>query len=189
MTDPVYGDNPINPTQLWNGSFRPPLMQDPYWVARRNVFAQMMADLLEALWLTRWRIAVMTAEGAQLTARGVELDYLQPDGWTEDRYRDVLVALLPATFARLTPAVVSGLAFALLDVGQSVTAVEYAPCSAHFTYLNTDADDGIAYFSALDRARPKGCQYYLTAHDGVNPPFTIDTSTIDGPDTLAELFS
>jgi hypothetical protein len=102
----------------------------------------------------------------------------------------VLVALLPATFARLTPAVVGAVATALLDVGQTFTAVEYAPCSAEFTYLDTDADDAVSYFAVLNnRARPLGCQYFLIAHDGVDPPFTIDTSTIDGPDTLAELFS
>lgn len=190
MTDPVYGDNPIDPEQLWNETFRPALLQDPYWIARRNVLVQMVRDVLEALWLTRWRTSVMTAEGVQLTERGAELQYLQPDGWTEGRYRNVLIALLPATFARLTPAVVGAVATALLDVGQSFTSVEYAPCSAEFTFLDTDAEDAIAYFTVLnERARPKGCQYFLIAHDGVAPPFTIDTSTIDGPDTLAELFS
>lgn len=190
MTDPVYGDNPIDPEQLWDETFRPALRDDPLWQARRAVFTTMVGHLLESLWLIRWRTSVLTAEGYQLQTRGAELQYLQPDGWTEDRYRAVLVALLPATFARLTPAVVGAVATALLDVGQTFTSKEYAPCSAQFTYLNTDADDAIAYFTVLnDRARPKGCQYYLTAHDGVNPPFTIDTSTIDGPDTLAELFS
>jgi hypothetical protein len=190
VTDPIYGDNPIDPTQLWNETFRPPLLGVMPFVAVRDVFGQMMSDLLESLWLTRWRRAVLTAEGYQLTERGEELAFLQPDGWTEDRYRDVLVALLPATFGRLTPQVVGNVATALLDVGQTFTMEEYAACSAEFVYYATSADDGQSYFSVLNgRARPKGCQYRLIAHDGVGAPFTVDTSTIDGPDTLAELFS
>lgn len=188
-TDPIYGDNPIDPAELWNATFRPPLIPDPYWTARRNVATQMLRDLLEAQWLTRWRTAVLTAVGVQLETLGAELAYDQPVGWTEDRWRAVLVALLPASLARLTTDVVEALAKALLDTGQSVTAVEEAPCSARFTYLETSADDAGAYISALDRARPRGCQYHLVAHPGGGgDPFTIDTSEIDGPDTLADLF-
>lgn len=189
MTDPIYGDNPIDPVEGWNETFRPPLVQDPEWVVWRAVFTGLVAEHLESAWLTRWRRSVLTAEGAQLAEHGAELGYPQPVGWTEDRYRAVLVALLPASFAQPTTEVVGDLAEALLDVGQSFTFTEEWPCSARFTFLETDADDATAYASALDRARPRGCQYFLVAHPGGGlSPFILGTSTLDGPDTLSDLF-
>lgn len=188
-SDPVYGDNPIDPLELWNATFRPPLIPDPYWTARRNVVTQMVRELLEAQWLTLWRRSIVTAVGAQLEARGDELAYPQPVGWTDDRWRAVLIALLPASLARMSPEVVYDLATALLDTGQTFTALEEFPCSARFTYYETDQDDAIAYITALDRARPRGCQYYLVSHPGGGAdPFTIDTSQIDGPDTLGDMW-
>lgn len=184
MTDPVFGDNPIDPVALWNDTFRPALLSDPEWQIWRAVMASMMGDLLESQWLTRWRRSIMTAEGAQLQLWGGQLNYLQPMGWTEDRYRAVLIALLPASFGHPTTDVAFNLAEALLDVGQSFTAQEEWPATSRFTFLATDPNDAIAYLTALNRARASGHQYYLVAHDG-GDPFVLDTSLLDSPDTLA----
>jgi len=185
VTDPVYGDNPLDPAELWNGSFSPALVADPEWAGWRAVVVQLLADFLESQWLTRWRRALVTAEGEQLRVWGDQLSYIQPDGWADSRWRDVLIALLPASLLPPTPEVVGNLATALLDVGQSWTHVEEFPLSDRFTFLETDADDADAYLSALDRARPEGAQYYLVAHPGGGgDPFIIDSSLIDGPDTI-----
>lgn len=189
VTDPIYGDNPIDPGEQWDTAFRYPLQPDPIYTAIRNVWVGALLEALESQWLTRWRRAVTTAVGAQLDVWGDQLDYIQPAGWTDDRYQAVLTALFPASFARLTPEVVFGLATALLDVGQSFTAVEEWPCAARFTYQETDADDAKAYISALDRARPRGSEYVLVAHPGGgDDPFIVGTSQVAGPDTLAALF-
>lgn len=189
-TDPVYGDNPLDPTEMWNETFRPPLVLDPEWLVWRDIWTAAQDEILASQWLTRWRRSVPTAVGVQLETRGAELNYPQPDGWTTERYQAVLTALLAASWTQSQSDVVYNLATALLDDGQSFTFVEEFPSSARFTFLNTSADDAAAYISALDRARPKGSNYVLVAHPGgLGPdPFTIDTSTIDGPDTLADLF-
>ena len=189
MTDPIYGDNPFDAAEAWNATFRPPMVLDPTWQAWRNVFVAAMADVLESSWLTRWRRSLVTAEGEQLRIRGEELSYLRPAGWTDDRYQAVLSAIFSAALTQPTTATVFALAEALADVGQSWTIEEHWPCSATFYYLETDADDAVSYLSALDRARPRGCEYRLVAHPGGGlSPFGLDSSTLDGPDTLAELF-
>lgn len=190
MADPIYGTNPIDPGDLWDQTFRPPLVLDPEWVSWRNVMGFAFGEVAESQWLSRWRRPVSTAEGAQLDARGDELVYPRPDGWSDDRYRPVLMAIEGASFSIQTTAVVFALADALLDGVQTMTFTEQYPCSATFVFLETSADDSVAYFSALDRARPRGCQFFLIAHPGGGgAPFMIGTSTIDGPDTLADLFA
>lgn len=185
----VYGEHPIDPFELWNESFIPALVNDPEWIALRNVIARMMRDYLRSQWLIRWRRALTTAMGEQLRRRGEELNYLQPEGWSEDRYRNVLIALLPAALLYITPEIVGNLAKALLDDGQSFTMREEGPCSARFTFLETSADEAVSYLAALNRARHPGCQYFLVAHPGGDAsPFVVGTSAVGGPDTLACLF-
>ena len=185
MTDPIYGDNPIDPGQLWDESIRPILALDPEWVYWRNVWEQIMLELLESQWLTRWRRAVTTASGAQLDEREEEIGYLCPDGWTDDRCQAVLAAIFAASYIQPTTQIVYNLADALLDVGQSFHFAEEFPCTARFTFFETDADDAVSYASALDRARARGCQYFLVAHPGGGAdPFIVDTSLVDGPDTI-----
>ena len=189
MTDPIYGDHPLDPGEMWDATFPPPLVLDPEWVALRSVWVSAIADVLESQWLTRWRGSVSTAEGIQLDTRGAEIVYPRPDGWTDARYQAVVSAMTPASFARQTSTVAYNLATALLDGAQTMTFTEQYPCSATFTFLETDADDATAYNYALDRARPRGCQFQLVAHPGGGlDPFTIGTSEIGGPDTLAALF-
>lgn len=190
-TDPVYGNNPLDPGQMWDSTFRPILVLDPEWVIWRNVWEKLALEILESQWLTRWRRAITTAKGAQLDERELEIGYLCPDGWIDERCQAVLSAIFAASYVIPTTETVYNLATALLDDGQSFTFEEEFPCSARFTYLNTPEDDAVSYFSALDRARARGCQYFLVAHPGgLGPdPFEIDTSTIDGPDTLADLYA
>jgi hypothetical protein len=185
MTDPVYGDNPIDPEALWNEGIRPATWKIELEYQMGLVAQQAMAELLESLWLTRWRTSLATAEGIQLDTRASELGFLCPDGWSEARCQATLQAIFAAALVVQTPAVAYALATAMLDVGQSVTMFEELPCAARFVFLETSSDDAISYATALDRARPNGHQFYVVAHPGGGgSPFVIDSSTIDGPDTL-----
>ena len=184
MTDPIYGDNPIDPVALWNDTFRPTLVLINSHSGSRTVVSQMFDELLESQWLTRWRTSLVTSEGAQLEIWGNQLGYIKPVGWTDDRYKAVLVALFHASFALDTPDVVFDLANALLDVGQTFTFDEFPPCTGRFTFYNTDPGEAVAYTSALNRARSNGHQYYVVAHDGLTTPFVFGTSLFGGPDTF-----
>ncbi len=189
MTDPVYGDNPFDPIEAWNGTMVPALALDPEWQVWRNVLATCLAELLESQWLGMWRRDIMTAEGAQLDDLGEEWLYPKPIGWTDERYQEVLGAIMVASISYPTASVVGGLARALIDVGQTMMYLEELPLAARFTYFDTSADDAAAYIAALDRARPPGSWFGVVAHPGgMAPPFVIGTSIIGDTDTLSELF-
>jgi hypothetical protein len=191
MTDPVYGDNPFDATEAWNGTMPPVLALDPEWQAWRNVLVSMVNELLESQWLAMWRRDIMTAEGYQLSEIGTEFIYPMPVGWTEERYREVLGAVMVASFCYPTAEVVGGLARALIDddAGQTMQYIEELPLAARFTYFDTDDDDAIAYLAALERARPPGTRFQLVAHPGGGAdPFIIGTSLVGSTDTLGEIF-
>jgi hypothetical protein len=186
MTDPVYGDNPIDPGALWDGAIAPIFATEPSTVVTRNVWSAGVQALIDDEWLIRWRTSATQAEGVQLDEHGNAINYPRPDGWTDDRYKPVVLALLPTVLGRITPPRVTDVAFALLDGIQTFTVVEPTHCTAVFTFLDTSLDDATAYASALNRARNKGTRYVITYHPGGGTgPFTLDVSTLDGPDTLA----
>ncbi len=188
MTDPVYGDNPLDPEMRWEETILPAMSGDPEWTAIRNVTAEVQLEANESQWLTRWRRAVTTAEGYQLDQRGEELRYIRPVGWTDDYYRAVLVALLPGIFGRATPGVVYGLCTALAVAPQTFTMEEPTHCTGLFTWLETSLDQALSISSALERIRPPGHRYFVIFFDGPGADaFTIDVSALDGPDLLAEM--
>lgn len=189
MTDPVYGDHPIDPQFLWDSTIRPSLAGIAVVRDLGVVWSQALAEILEADWLTRWRRTLATAEGVQLDTWAATFSYLCPDGWSEDRCRAVLMAIVPAALATPTTARAFAVATAVLDVGQTVTYEDEFPCSGRFTFLDTSADDAISYVVALERARPRACQFFVVAHPGGGgPPFVINSSQISGLDTIGVLF-
>jgi hypothetical protein len=188
MTDPVYGDNPIDTPQLWLGSIVPPLANDPEMEAWRVATATLFQAIAEDQWLTRWRTAATTAEGVQLDELGEAVGYPRPDGYGDDRYRAILVALLPGIWQRPTPPVFAALLDALVVAPQTATMVEELPLAARFTFLETGTDDALNYFAALERIRPRGAQFFAVFEPpGGGDAFEIDTSTINGPDVIAQL--
>ncbi|HUV48038.1 MAG TPA: hypothetical protein VMX11_03585 [Actinomycetes bacterium] len=185
MTDPVYGDNPIDPGEIWDASFRPVLVQDPTWVHWRNVVVAASIEYLDSQWSVRWRRATTTATGKALDDRGLEVGLLRPAGWTDDRYRAVLVAILPGSFAVPTTEVAFNMATALLVPPQTVQFIEQYPNTATFEYTDATLDDAQSYLATLEYARPWGCQFALVYHPDVLTTAKVGISTVGGPDTVA----
>lgn len=186
MTDPIFGDTPIDGGQTWDEVWLRPLYTDPYWIAWRNVWDAAMYEWAQSQWLTRWRRSLVTAEGQQLIDRGFEIapNFPKPVGWTDERYRDVLIAMVPGVFATPTPAVLVGIATALLDGSQTFIAYDEPPLSQRVSFFDLPIDEATTYLAALSRARPNGGQIFVTAHPDALTTATIGTSTIGGPDTL-----
>lgn len=185
MTDPIYGDSPLDPTEQWDETFIVPLWADPYWQAWRNVAAAMLEEANESQWLMRWRRSLVTAEGQQLIDRGLELGFApKPAGWTDERYRDVLVAIFPGIYGTPTPAVEIGIANALIIPPQTFVAFEELPLSTRFEFTDTSADEGITYLTALDRGRPNGAQITVVSHPDAATQWTWGSSLWDSLDTF-----
>jgi hypothetical protein len=189
VTDPIFGDTPLDGGQLWDQVWLRPLYTDPYWQGWRNVLAEALGEFYQSQWLMRWRRALVFAEGTQLLERGFEIapNFPQPDGWNDERYRDVLIAMVPGVVATPTPAVLVGIAEALVEGGQTFVCYDEPPLSQRVSFFDVAIDDATNYLAALSRARPNGGQIFLTVHPDLLTAFTIGTSTIGGFDTLGTI--
>lgn len=189
MTDPVYGDTPIDGGEIWDNSFPVPLAADPYWLGWRAVWDGAIDELAQSQWLTRWRRSISSAEGQQLLDVGLgQVGYApKPDGWTDDRYRAVLGAIAAAQGGDESPAALVAIADALIVAPQTFTIEEQLPGTILFTFLDTDANDAAAYLAALEFGRPKGERLLLEYHPDALTMFTLDASLLDGADVLGDL--
>ncbi len=188
MTDPIYGNSPLDVGAQWDGTWLTPLNTDPFWIGWRNVWVAALTEANESQWLMRWRRAVTTAEGQQLIDRGLELGFApKPAGWTDERYRDVLVAIVPGAYATPTDKVYVGIADALTFGPQTFVFREELPLSMRVTFTDTSADEAINYRDALEYGRPHGSQFFIVSHRSAATTFRIGSSPIGGPHTIGTM--
>jgi len=187
--DPVYGEFTIDTKDLWDRTFRPPLVMDPEGLVWREVVTGLFDDLLESQFMLRWRTrGIAGCEGIFLTAKGAELSWPRPDGWSDARYKPPVLAIDGGAFGRREPQATINLAEALVDGAQTVEVSHTDPLIYCVIYYSTTADEAELYLNALEFARPRGttlCVIYSpVAKAGV---FVLDTSLLDGPHVLASL--
>lgn len=187
MTDPIYGDNPIDPDDAWYRSMRPPLVTDPEIDVWRRVITGAMLEVLESSWLVRWRAkSPVTAAGAHLDAFGSSLAFPRPDGWADTRYRPVVVAIDGATLSGKQPQVTSALADALVDGAQTWEMIAPAPASYVVVFYSLSSDEAQTYRDVLERGRKRGIRFLLLYSTVPKAnAFVLDVSQLDGPDLLA----
>lgn len=187
MTDPIYGDNPIDPDDAWYRSMRPPLVNDPEIDTWRRVNSAAMLEVLESSWLVRWRAkSPVTAEGVHLSAFGSALKFPRPDGWSDDRYQPVVVAIDGATLSGKQPQVTAALADALVDGVQTWEMLQPAPATYVVVFYSLSADEAQTYRDVLERGRKRGIRFLLIYSTVPKAgSFVLDVSLLDGPDILA----
>lgn len=189
MTDPIYGDNPVDPDYRWWQTMRPPLVNDPEIEVWRNVIGGAVGDLLESSWSVRWRTgSVMTALGVHLDALGDDLGFPRPDGWDADRYRAALIPIEGAAGTRRTPAATKALAGGLADGSQTWLISQADPLTYVVYFFGVSDDEAMTYYSVLDRGRPTAVRMVLVySPSAAEDVFTLDSSLLDGPDVLAKM--
>jgi hypothetical protein len=186
MTDPIYGDTPLDPEQRWWDTMRPPLVNDPEMLAWKEVITAAMLELNQSSWLVRWRTkSVVTAEGIHLDAKGRDLRFLRPDGWDDDRYRNVLIPLDGIAFGGRPPSATAELAEGLVDGAQTWELATADPMTYIVRFFGITADEALTYFSVLNLARPKAVRMVLEHSTEVAADvFELDSSLLDGTDVL-----
>jgi hypothetical protein len=194
VTDPIYGDNPIDVGLLWDSTFRPPLVNDAEMKVWRAVVVGAVDEKNESSWLIRWRVgSVLTAEGVHMDNLGDELKFPRPDGWDDDRYRAALVPIEGVVLTLKVPARTVALAAGLTDAqpGQSFKVAQLVDIGAAYcvAFFGVSANEMQTYRVVMEYGRPKGVEMCLVfspfPEDEV---FTIEVSEIGGPDVIADAF-
>ena len=187
MSDPLYGDNPIDALDTWYRYSRPPLVNDAESSVWKTVIVAMMNDLLESSWLVRWRVgSPVTAEGIHLDAVGADFGLLRPDGWGDERWGPVLVAVDGAFISGRTPDVTAALADALEQPGQSWEMDRPGNLEYVVYFYGISADEAETYREILEFGRPKGVGFeFIWSNAPKADTFVLDDSLLDGPDVLA----
>jgi hypothetical protein len=192
MTDPIYGDNPIDPEQRWWDTMRPPLVNDAEMLVWKEVLTEAMLEVAESSWLVRWRTkSVVTAVGIHLDAKGKDLGFLRPDGWDDERYQNALIPIDGISFGVRTPSATADLAAGLVDGAQTWGMAVADPMTYVVSFFGITSDEALTYFSVLNLGRPKAVRMALVYSASAEADvFFLDSSLLDGPDILADsLFS
>lgn len=191
MTDPTYGDNPLDAELRWFQTMRPPLVNDPEIRAWQAVIKDSMGELAESSWSVRWRTkSASTAFGVHLDAKGADLGFLRPgvDPWDDDRYRATLLAIEGATIGNRPPSVTSALADALIQDGQTWEMTQADPLTYRVYMYGLTADDAVAYFDVLRLGKPTAIRLVMVhSTEPKAGTFVLDSTDMDGPDLLVAL--
>jgi hypothetical protein len=187
--DPIYGSQPLDPSARWYETILPPLANDPETEIWRQVVSAMMLVLLESDWLVHWRTrSVVTALGVHLDALGRDLDFLHPDGWTEDRYRAALIPIVSASYGVRTPGVTAGLADGLAQPGQTWEMGQADALTYCVVFYGVTPDEAELYFHVIRRGKPEAVRFCLVYSGAPKAgTFILDSSLLDGPDLLADM--
>ena len=187
MTDPTYGDNPIDPGARWDQLMRPPLVNDDEVQALRTVVVAMMLELLESSWSVRWRVgSVLTSEGVHLDAVASDFKLLRPDGWSDDRWRAALIPIDAAFLSNRTVDGTKALAAGLAQPGQTWEIDRPGNLEYIVYFFGITADEAEIYREILEFGRPKGVGFTLVwSAVPKADTFVWDVSLYDGPDTRA----
>lgn len=192
MTDPIYGDSPIDIDQRWWESMRPPLVNDPEIVAWQAVIKGVFGEIAASAWLVRWRTkSVYTALGVHLDAKGRDLNFIRPDSWDDDRYSSALIPIEGAAFGIRPPSATAALAEGLVTGTQAWEMITADPLTYVVVFYELTVDESLTYFTVLNLARPRGVRFVLVySPEAKADVFVLDDSLLDGPDILAlSLFS
>lgn len=197
MTDPIYGDSPIDVGLLWDSTLRPPLVNDDEMKVWRAVVVGAVDEKNESSWLIRWRVgSVLTAEGVHLDNLGTELKFPRPDGWDDDRYRAALVPIEGVVLTLKVPSRTVALAAGLTDAqpGQSFKVAQLVDIGAVYCVLlfGVDANEVQTYRTVLEYGRPKGVELCLlftpAEEDEVLYLDGFMGATLDGPAVMIDSF-
>jgi hypothetical protein len=189
MTDPTYGDNPIDVEDLWYRTMRPPLVNDPEINVWRQVVTEAAQEILDSSWLVRWRVGFMlTAEGVHLDAAYADIGLVRPDGWSDDRARPVGVAVEGAIGTGRGVDVTRAIADALEQPGQTWEMTRPAPATYVVLFYAITDDEAQTYRSFLEYGRKKGIRFLMVYSNAAKADtFTLDVSLLDGPNVLAKI--
>jgi len=187
MPDPDYGPSPVDLDKRWYQTMRPPLVNDPEIEVWRAVVTGHFGQQADSAWSVRWRTnSVQTAVGVHLDALALDLGFLRPDGWSDDRFQAVAIAIDGAVLSNRPPSVTQALATALVQPGQTFELEQTASLVYVVTFYAITDDEALTYCSVLDYGRPKGvlavCQWSNVAKAAT---FVLDVSLLDGSDVLA----
>lgn len=187
MTDPVYGDNPLDPDARWYQTMRPPLVNDPEIQVWRVVIGAAVREMAESSWLVRWRTkSVASAEGVHLDAHGLDVGLMRPDGWDEQRYRNVLVPVVGAMSGNRPPSVTKALAAGLVHGGQTWKLSRPGALVYVVYFFGLTPNEALTYFDVLNLGRPTSVRLVLVySPEAEADVFELDESELDGDDVLA----
>jgi hypothetical protein len=185
--DPIYAQNPVDPNTRWFQTMRPPLVKDPEIQVWQAVLTAAVGELLASSWEVRWRVgSVLTAIGVHLDALGRDLGFLRPDGWSDERYQNVLVPIDGAVGTNRQPSVTKALAAGLVNGAQTWLLERPDPLTYVVYFFELTENEALTYFDVLYRGRPHGVRMVLVFSPEAAPDvFTLDESALDGPDVLA----
>lgn len=185
--DPLYAQSPLNPTLRWNQTMRPPLVNDPEMRVWRTVISACVGELAQSSWLVRWRTrSVVTAIGAHLDAFGKDLGSLRPDGWSDERFQNVLIPIEGGAQTNRPPSVTKALAAGLVNGDQTWLVVRPTALQYVVYFFSLTENEAKTYFNVLNLGRPTAVRLVLVYSPEAAPDvFTLDSSLLDGPDVLA----
>lgn len=189
MTDPIYGDPPIDVVIEWSEGMWPALLVDPEILAWRATITDAITELVDSAWSVQWRCkSPATAIGIHLDAFGEGLEQPRPDGWDDDRYRPVVVALDGSTPGRRVVDTTIAIANALVFGSQAWELLEADPHTYVVFFFELPTAEAATYLAILDRGRPKGFRMILAYSEQPKAgAFVLDESDLDGPDVLLQI--
>jgi hypothetical protein len=185
-TDSVYGESPLDQRARWDETMRPPLVNDPEFQVWRTVIGGAVAELAESSWRVRWRTkSIVTALGAHLEAHGKDL-LLRPDGWSDERYRNVLIPIEGVFGTNRPPSATKALAEGLVNGSQTWLVTRADPLTYIVYFFELTENEAKTYFSVLNLGRPTAVRFVLVySPEPEAGTFIVDSSLVDGPDVVA----
>lgn len=185
-TDSVYGENPLDPETRWDQTMRPPLVNDPEFQVWRTVIGAAVRELAESSWLVRWRTkSIVTALGAHLEAHGKGL-LLRPSGWSDERYRNVLIPIEGVFGTNRPPSATKALAAGLVNGAQTWKVTRADPLTYVVYFFELTENEAKTYFSVLSLGRPTAVRFVLVySPEPESGTFILGSSLLGSGDVLA----